>query len=293
MPDARPDTARGTATATDREVAERIRTPLLQLITQQSLDEDYRHVADRAGERPPEQRPRRMRLTGVAVVAFGVLVAVAAVQTSREAPVREASQEELISRVDDQRAALAALQDRIATLRTENSKAEAQLSDLGDILSATTRQAQTLGVRTGFAATSGPGIVVTVSDGPAGTQASEVHDSDLADLINGLWQVGATGISINGHRITALSAPRNSGTVIRVDGASLSPPYVVTALGDNRTLWADFVNTGSGARFEDVTHTYAMPTDVHNGSDLDLPAAPPSMLELKYATRTDDQKEDK
>jgi len=291
--DPRPDTARGTATETDREVADRIRTPLLQLITQQSLDEDYRHVADRAREQPADTRPRRVRLTGVAVVAFGVLVAVAAVQTSRDAPVREASQEELISRVDDQRAALATLQNRIAALRTDNSNADTQLGDLADVLGSTTRQVQSLGARTGFAATSGPGIVVTVDDGPDGTDASEVRDSDLANLFNGLWQAGATGIAVNGHRVTALGAPRNSGSVIRLNGVSLSSPYVVTALGDSHTLWADFVATSSGARFEDVTRTYGMPTDEHNGSDLDLPAAAPSMLELKYATRLDGQEEDK
>jgi uncharacterized protein YlxW (UPF0749 family) len=273
-----------------RDVNDRVRTPLLQLITQQSLDEDYQHVASRG---PRTTQPKRsLRLTGVAVVAFGVLVAVAAVQTSRTAPVREASKEELITRVSDQRDQLAALQKQIADLRAGNGQLETTLGNLGGALAATSRQAQTLGTRTGFVADTGEGVVVTVDDGPSGTQESEVHDSDLAALINGLWEAGATAISVNGQRITPLSAPRNSGTVIRLNGVSLSSPYTVVALGDTRTLSANFEKTSSGARFGDVTRTFGMPTTMHNGSDLGVPAAPPAMLSLKYATRLHDVKED-
>ncbi len=71
-----------TAAPTDRA-----NTPLLTLITQQSLDEDYQHVAERraaenGGAPPPRRRPTRT--AGIVVAVFGLLVTVAAVQTSEQ-----------------------------------------------------------------------------------------------------------------------------------------------------------------------------------------------------------------
>ncbi len=57
------------------QLDERVRMPLLTLITQQSLDEDYLHAAERrraGAPRPPEGR--QVRTAAVVVLVFGVLV---------------------------------------------------------------------------------------------------------------------------------------------------------------------------------------------------------------------------
>ncbi len=64
--------------------------PLLTLITQQSLDEDYLHVAERRGrgQLPSSgSRSRPHRTAAVVVAVFGVLVTTAAVQTAQDADV--------------------------------------------------------------------------------------------------------------------------------------------------------------------------------------------------------------
>ena len=75
--------------------------PLLTLITQRSLDADYEHVAARrraAGEDPSESRVT-LRTAALVLLAFGLLVTVAAVQTSRNASDDEASRARLIEQI--------------------------------------------------------------------------------------------------------------------------------------------------------------------------------------------------
>ena len=42
-------------------------------------------------------------------------------------------------------------------------------------------------------------------------------DPDLQKLVNGLWAAGAEAISINGQRLTNLSAIREAGEAITVN----------------------------------------------------------------------------
>ena len=53
-------------------------------------------------------------------------------------------------------------------------------------------------------------------------------DVDLQQLVNGMWTAGAEAISVNGHRLTSLTAIRGAGTSITVDYSSLTPPYTCT-----------------------------------------------------------------
>ncbi|CAM5647734.1 membrane protein [Streptomyces purpurascens] len=50
-------------------------------------------------------------------------------------------------------------------------------------------------------------------------------------VVNGLWESGAEAVSINGQRLTALSAMRAAGDAILVDNKPLVPPYTVLAVG--------------------------------------------------------------
>lgn len=268
-------------------VPERVRTPLLQLITQESLDLDYQQVARQHAQRPPSREPASARsralATGAVVALFGILVTLAAVQTSRTAAASQESKEDLITRVTASRQSLATLQQQVQTLKLDITAANHDYATLGTSLAGLNTTLAGLQVRAGFAAASGGGVVVTVTDNPNGVPDDEVEDRDLSNLANGLWEAGATAIAVNGHRLTALSALRNSGSVIRVDGVSLSPPYQVVALGDPRTLASRFAQTSSGTRFYNVTSALGMPTTVDNGTNLTVPAAPASMTQLRYA----------
>lgn len=260
---------------------DRVSTPLLTLITQQSLDEDYRHAAERRAA-DPDSRRRPHRFAAVVVAVFGVLVTVAALQTREGQDVRTASRTTLISQIDEGRANLAELQRRIVRLRELNVGLQTQLDGVtAQQLAAETRE-QRLAAVTGFGPVTGPGVRITVDDNPDGTL---VRDRDLRLAVNGLWKAGAEAIAVNGNRLTARSAIRNSGIAIRVNNRSLSPPYVIAAIGDEKTLQADLMQTTSGLAFRDTVEHLGFPWSMDNVDQLALPAAPPRVARLRSAVQ--------
>lgn len=269
------------AAGTHGPLPARVTTPLLTLITQQSLDEDYQHVADqRAGGHKPAARNGRS-VTLVALAVFALLVTIAAAQTSRDAGVRSEDRTQLINRIEARRVAIRHLQADLARLRSSNVAADAAYQESGAQLAQTEARVATLATEAGFHSLTGAGVRATVSDGSG--QDQQVRDSDLQLLVNGLFAAGASGVAVNGQRVTALSALRNSGQAIRINDVSLSPPYVVEAVGDPRTLPARFANTTTGVRFRDVTSLYGMPFTMDIVKGLTLPAAPARMQTLRYA----------
>jgi uncharacterized protein YlxW (UPF0749 family) len=271
-----PDPAGTVAPSTDR-----LGTPLLTMITQQSLDEDYRHVAERRAA-DPTAKPRPHRLGAVVVAAFGVLATIGALQTQQGADVRSASRTTLIGQIDQGRAELADLQGRIVRLRELDVGLQSKLDDVTSEEVSAQARAQRLAVVTGFGAVTGPGVRITVDDNPDGTL---VRDQDLRLAVNGLWLAGAEAIAINGNRLTARSAIRNSGIAIRVNNRSLSPPYVVSAIGDENTLQADLMQTTSGLAFRDTVERLGFPWSMDNVDQLYLPAAPPRVARLRSAVQ--------
>jgi uncharacterized protein YlxW (UPF0749 family) len=258
---------------------DRVNTPLLTLITQQSLDEDYRHVAERKAADPDTKR-RPSRMAALVVGVFGVLVTVAALQTSQGEDVRSASRATLISQIDERRDSLAELQGRIVRLRELNVGLQGTLDDVTSEQLAAQAREQRLASATGFGAVTGPGVRITVDDAADG---SLVRDTDLRLAVNGLWQAGAEAISVNGNRLTARSAIRNSGDAIRVNNRSLSPPYVVLAIGNEKTLQADLMQTSTGLLFRDTAESVGFPWSMDNVDQLHLPAAPARVARLRAA----------
>jgi uncharacterized protein YlxW (UPF0749 family) len=263
----------------ETSTTDRTRTPLLTLITQESMDQDYQHVAEqRAAARTahePGDRDRtgtRGRWVATAVVCvFGLLVTVAAVQTSERSGVTSASRESLLRQVDQRRDLASDLQQRIVRLRELNIGLQDSLAQVDDDERTVTARTQRLAGQAGFGPVSGPGIVITVDDAPDG---EAVRDEDLALLVNGLWEAGAEAISINGKRLTMRSGLRNSGAAINLNGPPpLSPPYVVSAIGDTRTLQANLIDTSTGLAFSNTADVLGFPVTMKTDDDLTLPAA--------------------
>jgi uncharacterized protein YlxW (UPF0749 family) len=263
-----------------------VTTPLLTLITQQSLDEDYQHVAEqrRAGARPPSQRSGRSMRTVVVVLVFGALLAVAGVQTAKSADVTSAGRQQLISRIEARRANLADIRHQVARLRTTNAAVDARNDDLATRLARLTATQQALQEQTGFAPVRGPGVQVQVDDAPGGRADGIVRDSDLALLVNALWQGGATAVSVNGQRVTPLSSLRNTAESIRINDVSLSPPYTVLATGDKRRLQADVADTGAWTELQAITQQLGMPLSMRNRDEVRLPAGPAGMMSSLHFT---------
>jgi len=280
------------------EVSDRVRMPLLALITQQSLDEDYRLVADRRtrsrpgpvagsheGRGPGRSRRTGLVAVGAVVVCFGLLVGTAAAQTQREAGARASSRTALVDNLDAARSRVADQQQRAADLRDDVTRLQARLTNTSDEAQRSETRVRRLSAVAGFTAVTGPGLRVTVTESPRAAEDPDaaVKDSDLALLVNGLWQAGAEAVAVNGNRLTTTSSLTTSGSAIEVDGVGVTAPYVVEAIGDRRTLEADLLATSTGLYFAALAETFGFGYDTEGSDALDLPAAPSGLQRLRSA----------
>lgn len=284
-----PDAARRTTDAARQDRPDQAAIGLLNYITATSMDEDYAHVARRTAK--TEEKTRLRARTGATFVLalFGVLLAVAAVQTSRDAPDSANNRDYLVGRIN---AAKADLSDR----RRQIIRLQKEVTDLGQknlSATATGRALQSrldlLGVMSGVAPVTGPGIRVAVDDSPvASTDAERVLDKDLQHLVNGLWEVGAEAIAINGQRLTTLSAIRQAGGAITVNFRNVPAPYVISAVGDPNTLASDFVDTDGAQRFALNQSRYGLEFSINSvEGSLSLPPASRSTLRYAVPARPD------
>lgn len=267
-----------------RDAGDRARTPLLELVTRESLDLDYEQVARRRAAPDSATGPTPHRGAAVAVAVFGLLVAVAAVQNSRNADDNEASRDALIERIEVRKERVAELRERAGDLRRQNEQLVEQSVTLASAVRNANEARADLGLEAGFVAVSGPGLRVTVDDQADGDPDGRVRGTDLRVLVNGLWEAGAEAIAINGRRLTSVSAIVNADIAIQVNEGPLSPPYVVQAIGGS-DLDADFVETQSGLTFISLAEQFGFQVVRDTVTSLQLPAAAASLQRLLYAER--------
>lgn len=272
------------------ETADRTRTPLLALITEEALDRDYQVAASRRGAGHGGGPGLRAAVV-VVVAAFAMLVTVAAVQTSRNGDAADASRASLIERIESRRAVVSDLQGDIADLRKANSEAEKALRSLGSQYADRQARASEIGALTGFEPVTGDGIRAVLDNARFADENSAVRDSDLALLANALWSAGADAIAINGQRLSAAGAIRTSGDAIEVNGIGIAPPYTIKAIGDQRNLASNFLDSQSGLQFLALRDQYGFVFDVVNEDDLHLSAAPGSLRILRSAELMRDPKQ--
>lgn len=273
----------GSGQHTSAPLPERVTMPLLTLISRQSLDEDYVRAAEQRERRGLSPAPRRRYAAAVAVLIFGLLASTAAVQRSRDVAVNDAGRSTLITRITTERERVSLLQDRVVELRESNTLSAAVLADLVDANETTNNQVRRLRVRTGLLAVQGEGVRVTLSNAPEADPSQVVYDADLALLVNGLWSAGAEAIAVNGQRLTAMSAIRNSGVPIEINRVGIAPPYVVSAIGDRRSLQADFFDTSSGLAFADLARRLGFDYAFSNEAVVTMPSGPSRILRLRNA----------
>ena len=95
---------------------------------------------------------------------------------------------------------------------------------------------------------------------------------DLQKLVNGLWQVGAEAISINGQRLTAVSPIRDAGSAITVNYRSLRRPYTLSVIGDRQSMEARLLDTAGGQAWRTL-QSIGLQFDTETEDTMVLPAA--------------------
>jgi uncharacterized protein YlxW (UPF0749 family) len=251
---------------------------LTELMTN-TLDEDYRAVATREaaaeGRSGADTRSGLSRRVGAlaAVAAFGVLMSVSALKTAEERPQTLAERDQLIDQIEARQARLDSLHETLASREAHLARLQQQLAHRVSTVSRLDGEIETLAVNAGMMAVSGPGLVITVDDAQRDLPGTggRILDSDLQALVNGLWAAGAEAIAIDDHRLTALTSIRFAGQAITVDYRSLTPPYVVEAVGDPNTLPARFLESPGGQFWLGLRANFGVTFDTETHDNLVLP----------------------
>ncbi|HRL48105.1 MAG TPA: DUF881 domain-containing protein [Propioniciclava sp.] len=238
---------------------------LLNNLRKDALDPSYAAAAAAHGSR------RRGHVLAPALLIVGLLFGTAVATTWRSAP--EAAQERtaIIERITTTEQRIDELSTRAAELEQEIRE---RRRSAGTLTAAQQSRVDQLGPATGADPVTGPGIRITVDDGPETVSGSRVVDTDLRMAANGLWASGAEAVSINGYRLSARTAIRNAGGAITVDYRSLTRPYVLEAIGDLDTLGTAFPATDGGRWLAGLKEHYGMQSSLERVRSLSLSADP-------------------
>jgi uncharacterized protein YlxW (UPF0749 family) len=260
---------------------------LLTNVMDHSLDDGYAEAAARKKAAGDGGMPRTLRAKlGLAagLVLAALVVTVGAAQARVAAPVVAKEREELIDRIDRETTAADKLEASVDDLRADvNARQREALKSAGG-----GDQAELVGILAGAVEVHGPGVKLVVNDAKeAGTDSGSdprgasgfsdtgrVRDRDMQRVVNGLWESGAEAVSINGQRLTALSAIRAAGDAILVDNKPLVPPYTVLAVGDGERLSTRFQDSADGLYLHALQENFGIRTSISAQDDLRLAAAP-------------------
>ncbi|MEU6593892.1 DUF881 domain-containing protein [Streptomyces sp. NPDC046881] len=261
---------------------------LITNVMDHSLDDGYAEAAARKKSPGEGGMPKTLRaklVLAAGLVLAALVVTVGAAQARVSAPVVAKERQELIDRIDTETADADKLESTVDTLRDDvSARQRAALRSSGG-----SAEADLVGLLSGATAVHGPGVRLVVNDakeaagGGDGANPREtsgfsdtgrVRDRDMQRVVNGLWASGAEAISINGQRLTALSAIRAAGDAILVDNRPLVPPYTVLAVGDGERLSTRFQNSADGLYLHALEENYGIRATISTEGDVRLPAAP-------------------
>jgi uncharacterized protein YlxW (UPF0749 family) len=258
---------------------------LLSDLVDNPLDEGYALAAARR-PRQAEQVRRSRRIT-VLLLGFGVaglVLAAAAAHARQEAPTVAEERTALVERIRAQTERADAQQRQLDRLREDVDRTRSSALELTTAGSAARSELDQLALVAGVVPVQGPGLKVVVDDASAdqGSRAGSgrILDRDLQRLLNGLWAAGAEAVSINGQRLTELTAIRSAGDAILVAYRPLTPPYEIIAIGNPEKLEVDFVDGPGGRWFRVLQDNYGIRFSVSRAEDLRLPAASGVTLRL-------------
>jgi len=246
---------------------------LLRQIVDETVDPGYAEAAA-AGRQQPS--PRWRLAFALVTLVVGAMVTISALQTSQFAPIVADERRELIDRIrqlearqDQLRGDAAVLSAEIERLRAEALGGDAQAAELEERI-------EQLDAVVGGAPVTGPGLTVVVDDAPGDSADTRdrVLDLDLQILVNGMWQIGAEAVSVNGHRLSPLTSIRGAGEAITVDYRSLTRPYRVEAITDPETSQQNFVTSHAGLWWNELAKSRGMRYELSTVKEIRMNADP-------------------
>ena len=225
----------------------------------------------------PARRLAGFGLVALTALAFGFLVAAqlrAQILTPTNAVARNQALVRTVNNLarqnDDYRG-------QIGALRSATDGLEAEAARRSEATQRLRSQVDDLRLRAGLTPLHGPGVTVELVSGrpgaaPEGQSGWLVGFQDIQDVVQVLFEGGAEGVAVNGHRITPASAFAGSGMAVVIDQAPVTSPFHVAAVG-NRNQMEQLLNDPS--RLGDLRNRqrqYGIQLSWSGSPDLSLPA---------------------
>ncbi|HOR00614.1 MAG TPA: DUF881 domain-containing protein [Anaerolineae bacterium] len=181
------------------------------------------------------------------------------------------------------------LKSMIGRLREELAAAQRQASQQTGQLTQVRADLEHEQMAAGLVGLKGPGVVIVLDDStmpPApGTKSDDylIHEYDLRDVANLLWNAGAEAIAINDERLVNTTSIYCVGTTITVNDTRLSPPYEIRAIGDRKPMEALLNNQAYLTLLRPRVKAYGVKFSVSWANTVDIPAYS-GTFRLRYAS---------
>ena len=183
----------------------------------------------------------------VPVVALGAGVMFALSATTANGTDLRSSGGDVPGLIREQTRQNAIAAQRVGSLRAEVDRLAGQQAP-GDLqVTQLTEDANALRLAAGTEPVAGPAVQVSMTDAksvpdvlPEGFSVDDyvVHQQDVQAVVNALWKGGAEAMMLMDQRVISTSAVRCVGNTLILQGRVYSPPYVITAIGDQAALTA-------------------------------------------------------
>lgn len=122
----------------------------------------------------------------------------------------------------------------------------------------------------------------TVESGAFDPNQLVVHQQDVEAIMNALWAGGAEAMTVQGQRLASTSGVRCVGNVLLIHDQRFSPPYVITAIGDQEKLKAALDASPQVHIYRQYVAAAGLGLSVTEKSAVTMPAYD-GTIELNYA----------
>lgn len=217
-------------------------------------------------------------LVPLTALGAGLLFATSA-STAQGTDLRAGRRLQLTELIARERSAVQRQERSAINLREEVERSAAAASD-ADSRIERARAPRQLEIAAGLVAVRGPAVSVSLDDAPrrkgrpltADPDDLVVHQQDLEAVVNALWAGGAEAMTLMGQRIVSTSAVRCVGNTVILHGRVYSPPFVVQAVGDPRSLRSALAREPGVLVFRDYVERFGLRYTVETDRDALLPA---------------------
>ena len=228
----------------------------------------------------------------VAAGLAGLLLATTAV-TARGTDLRASRSLDVSELVQRQQQTLAGLTRDERALRARITATTALVAVGDRRVRAAQAAADRLTAAAGLTRVAGPAVTVALDDASRADQQRDlaagarpddlvIHQQDVQGGVNARWAGGAEAMTIMGRRVVATTAVRCVGNTLLLHGQVFSPPFVVTAIGDQRRMRRALDADPSVQIFQQYVAAYGLRYHLSMHDHVTLPAyAGP--LELTHA----------